>query len=339
MLIPLLLLNYAYVILMTHHRIAGHIDTAEKDHAISRSLRKIGTMVEEQNQHTLELQAFVESLQGQLTEKEHGIVIEKLNDQISSQQEEATEKLAQVRASLNGAIGDASAPKYLGEKEIRKERKGLPWPTPDGWEKLGYKEIRRHFQCNSYNREAKPLPSLEDWQLLQRKYKGVVRNVIFDDPVPPTMGYTLGKEGPPPFHAGHSTGRRGRGLFASRDIRKGELVHDGRHSDISFPDGMAWRRFIFSLPTRKKACDVIDWTWTQNTGKKKLLKIFSAINISVLLNEGDNGDYKKTSGLSTISSKKKYACKNCNVNPRSKASSKFIALRDIKMGEWRYINP
>ena len=122
-----------------------------------------------------------------------------------------------------------------------------------------------------------------------------------------------GNGNPPPYYAGH--GERGRGLFASRDIKKGELVHDGSKSDIQFPsddDGLAWRRLVFNLP-RNKACDVIDWSWTAQTEKGGKYKLFSAVDISVLCN-GGNDD--------TI-----------NVNPLSEFTSEMYATRDIKKGE------
>ena len=34
-------------------------------------------------------------------------------------------------------------------------------------------------------------------------------------------------------------------------------------SDVVFLNGLSWRKFIFSLP-RERACDMIDWTWTQH---------------------------------------------------------------------------
>ena len=73
-------------------------------------------------------------------------------------------------------------------------------------------------------------------------------------------------------------------------IKKGELEHDGDVSNIMFPSGMAWRKYyILSLP-RKKACDVIDWTWTQQTEEGGECHMFAAMNISVLLNNGENNE-------------------------------------------------
>ncbi|KAL7528824.1 hypothetical protein ACHAXR_006644 [Thalassiosira sp. AJA248-18] len=192
-----------------------------------------------------------------------------------------------------------------------KLRKQTPWPKPDGWESYGFHQIRHHFKCRAYaHDQTKRLLTEEDWKVFQTAYKAIVdETATFDDPVSPSMGYTL-VDGPPPYYAKHSYGK-GRGLFASRNIKKGELVHDGFTSDIKFPDGMSWRRFIFSLP-RDRACDQVDWTWTQRKDDGKF-GIFSAINISILLNSGDED--------------------SINISPESPVSSKFYATRDIKRGE------
>jgi len=191
-----------------------------------------------------------------------------------------------------------------------------PWPKPNGWEAYGFYKTRHHFKCKNHSHDrTKPLPSLQDWQFLRDRYKEIITEDLvttFDDPVPPTMGYSLGKDaGPAPFYAAFSE-KGGRGLFASRDIAKGELVLDGDRSDFVFPNAMAWRRYVFSLP-RTKACDVIDWCWTQRTEARGKYQIFSSMNISVLLNGGDEKDQ--------------------NVNPISSTDTKMYAARDIKKDE------
>jgi hypothetical protein len=186
-------------------------------------------------------------------------------------------------------------------------------PKPRGWEKLGFDDIREHFACEEYSHNIeKPLPTLEDWEYLRNRYIEIVdKDAVFEDAVPPTEGYTYDENGPPPYYASH--GERGRGLFASRDIKQGEFIHDGTKSDIEFPGGEAWRLYILSLP-RYRACDVIDWSWTQKTSRDGEYKIFSAMNISILLN---GADYMH----------------ELNVKPLSNISSRFYALRDIKKGE------
>ncbi len=75
----------------------------------------------------------------------------------------------------------------------------------------------------------------------------VDETATFDDAIPPTEGYTLGNGRPVPYVAGYSSDGKGRGLFAKRNIKEGELIHD-IHGDVTFPSGMAWRKFVFNLP-------------------------------------------------------------------------------------------
>jgi len=103
--------------------------------------------------------------------------------------------------------------------------------------------------------------------------------------------------------------RQGQGAVRIARYKKGELVHDGNDSDVQFPSADAWRKYIFSMP-RKKACDMIDWTWTQQTEEGGEYVIFAAMNISVLLNTGGKRDI--------------------NINPSSSYTSRMYATRDIK---------
>ncbi|KAL3817250.1 hypothetical protein ACHAXA_009537 [Cyclostephanos tholiformis] len=98
-------------------------------------------------------------------------------------------------------------------------------PKPKDWEKFNYHETRAHFDCDEYAEDlVKPLPTLKDWEYLRSKYIEIVDNhAVFDDPVPPTDGYTFDENGSPPYYASHS--ERGRGLFASRNIKK-EDIHN-----------------------------------------------------------------------------------------------------------------
>eukprot|EP00984_Skeletonema_dohrnii_P035965 scaffold36387_cov250-Skeletonema_dohrnii-CCMP3373.AAC.1 len=82
---------------------------------------------------------------------------------------------------------------------------------------------------------------MKKWQMILNAYnKEVDSSYKFDQIVPPTQGYLFDEistryligarynnEGVPPFHAESRNMGRRRGLFASWDIRKGEVVHDG----------------------------------------------------------------------------------------------------------------
>ena len=141
-----------------------------------------------------------------------------------------------------------------------------------------------------------------------------------NDLVPPTLGYSLtpGVPVPPPYHAKLSPGK-GRGLFASRDIDKGELVHDGTVSDIIFPDAMTYRTFVFSLPTNFN-CDALEWVWMQQLEQDGGYHLLMGINISSLMNSGGR-DWNDAES------------KTVNCVPENEYSGKFYATRGIKEGE------
>ena len=185
---------------------------------------------------------------------------------------------------------------------------------PNDWVEWGFTKIRRKFKCDQYvNNEIKPLPSMEYWQMILDAYNEQVdKSYKFDELVPPTQGYRFNEAGAQPYYAKVSDGKD-RGLFASRDIKEGEVVHDGTKSDVVFPDALAWRRFVFALP-RKAACDMTEWSWTQRLENDGPMKLLTAINISVLMNMGLNPA-------------------QINAVPKSSTSSLFYATQDIKKGE------
>eukprot|EP00984_Skeletonema_dohrnii_P002606 scaffold912_cov121-Skeletonema_dohrnii-CCMP3373.AAC.7 len=185
---------------------------------------------------------------------------------------------------------------------------------PSGWETTSFHEMYTHFNCSSHAYDdTKPIPTLDQWLSMREQYNQHVDSTTsFNDPIPPTDGYTFKKNERPPFYAKLSPGK-GRGIFASRDIQKGELVHDGSNSDVVFPDGPSFRQFVFALP-RTMACDVMEWTWTQQFQEGGDYHICLAINISSLMNTGDDED-------------------EVNALPTSSMTAMFYATRDIRKDE------
>ena len=70
-------------------------------------------------------------------------------------------------------------------------------------------------------------------------------------------------------------GKIGRGLFSTRRIKEGEIIHDGEIDSVLFPSPASFREFIFALP-RNRACDMLDWVWTQRESDKDPLKLYTA---------------------------------------------------------------
>mmetsp|Transcript_11395 Transcript_11395/g.22811 ORF Transcript_11395/g.22811 Transcript_11395/m.22811 type:complete len:347 (-) Transcript_11395:75-1115(-) len=195
-----------------------------------------------------------------------------------------------------------------------------PVPRPKNWKTWGYHGFRDNFRCHGYlSDRTKPLPTMEDWETMLKAYNQVVDPTYkFDPDIPPTQGYRLNEDGAQPYYAKLSPGK-GRGLFASRDIQKGEIVHDGNKSDVVFPDGLSWKRYMFALP-RTMACDQAEWTFTQKFKEGGPMRVVSSLNIAILMNEGN-----------TIL--------DVNVQPEdengnpSEYSAVFYAMRDIKKDE------
>jgi hypothetical protein len=187
-------------------------------------------------------------------------------------------------------------------------------PRPYDWQLWGIHRFRREFNCSGYLADqTKPLPDMDYWQIMLDAYNQEVDGTYkFDDIVPPTRGYRLDENGPQPYYAKLSPGK-GRGVFASRDIKKGEIVHDGTKSDVVFPDATSFRRFMFALP-REMACDASEWIFTQRFEQDGPMRIVSSLNIAILMNEGNNQT-------------------EVNVEPENDYSSVLRAMRDIKEGE------
>ena len=155
--------------------------------------------------------------------------------------------------------------------------------------------------------------------LLDRDFPQVYRDVVnsthkFEDVVLSSEGYSFDDQhNRPPFYAAKSD-IGGRGLFASRFINKGEKVHDGPRSSVEFPSAVVFRDYIFSL-TRNRACDALCWSWTHYVPERGETKIYTAFDISILMNDGED---------------------DSNVGPRNTSDQEkeiLYALRDIEKDE------
>ena len=83
------------------------------------------------------------------------------------------------------------------------------------------------------------------------------------------------------------------------------------------PDADTSREYIFSLSEIlvEKACDMLEWCWTQND-KDKVLRLRCSMNIAILMNAG-------------------YSDSQVNIGPEQDddPDARFYAKRDIKKDE------
>ena len=102
-------------------------------------------------------------------------------------------------------------------------------------------------------------------------------------------------------------------------------MHVGANSDSVVPDAGTYREYIFSLSeiSVEKACDMLEWTWTQED-KDEVLRIFVSMNIAILMNKEDSYYYDSEVNVGEV-----------NVGPEwdDDPDSRFYAKRDIKKDE------
>lgn len=149
------------------------------------------------------------------------------------------------------------------------------------------KQMYQSRNCDEILKGARPLYTKEQWQRFRdiwklqggkdpsKMYK---RNDRRNSKAPPDLV--------PPFYAAQTRNGRGRGVFASRDIKKGEMTYGGTKHYIFFYDGHSYRRFLEAL-TDEEACDIMKFTWPQHgIGPKGESVIWGPMDDMALQNHG-----------------------------------------------------
>ncbi len=165
----------------------------------------------------------------------------------------------------------------------------------EDWESYGFEDMYSYFNCYEHARNPnKKLYNSRMWEALR---KGFDQQLFFNES---------------PYYSDYSEGK-GRGAFAKRNIRKGEIVHDGLRNIVFFRDGDSWRDFIFSIPSSRMACDVLEWTWMQDVIFEGNLMLCLNLDDAAFLNNGGESE--------------------SNIAPISEKSLTFYATRDIEKDE------
>ncbi len=90
----------------------------------------------------------------------------------------------------------------------------------------------------------------------------------------------------PPFKAGQTKNGKGRGVFATRDIKKGEMTYGGSKHYIFFKTGHDYRRFLDAFDD-EMSCDLMKFVWPQKyIGPKNEALIWGTMSDNALMNDG-----------------------------------------------------
>lgn len=172
-------------------------------------------------------------------------------------------------------------------------------------------QMRRSRNCQTYSTEVRPLYTEEDWRRFRRIYTDTGGGTIAVD-APEPAGFV------PPMRSGQTTDGKGRGVFATRDLRRGERTYGGKRNFAFFRDGPSYRAFLAALADGE-ACDVMMWAWTMTSwgGTVDEPLVLLPLDDNSFQNSGSDGEEANTG------CPPEYTC----------GMFDEFALRDIKEGE------
>mmetsp|Transcript_4248 Transcript_4248/g.8167 ORF Transcript_4248/g.8167 Transcript_4248/m.8167 type:complete len:347 (-) Transcript_4248:195-1235(-) len=199
----------------------------------------------------------------------------------------------------------SSTTQQTKRQHLPKTRNGLK--TSD-WKKFNHRKLKTYFGCDKLFEKPRPLITKREWIYFRHLYNQHVeeeqQNV--GDKVNKDVSYKMGKD---PFDTpveGAFTPGKGRGLIASRDIAKGELIFTGSNNTIVFTTGDSWRNFVWYLghappPPQTNgvaspyvegfACDILAWSWNQRIPDENgPMQAVVDIDESSLLNSPSSGE-------------------------------------------------
>ena len=118
-------------------------------------------------------------------------------------------------------------------------------------------EMKQSRSCDIIFSSQRPLYSKDDWQYLRDLWSSQqegAKQLKLEKTKKNTTNFI------PPIQSGQTIDGKGRGLFATRDIKKGEMIFNGElqlDNLIKFTDGQSYRKFVYAIEDDGMACDVI----------------------------------------------------------------------------------
>jgi hypothetical protein len=156
---------------------------------------------------------------------------------------------------------------------------------------MGQEDLEEYFECDKiFGYATRPILSESSWMTMRRTYHEMVGPdkcsiVPFSET---ENGFHV------PYEVKEAPPGKGRGIFATTNIRKGTLVHDS--NSAVFVDGTSFRRYLAHLPNHL-ACEAMQFHYVYYFGDDEHDANAHAINgtayIVLVMDEGSlmNEDY------------------------------------------------
>ena len=125
------------------------------------------------------------------------------------------------------------------------------------------KQLKQLKKCSSLQ-NPRPLYTSQDWQRLQSIYKSLGGGTVDYSGTVDYPESDVELDFIPPFKSDYTTDNKGRGIFATRYIQKGEMTYGDKKNYAFFSSGDEYRRFINKV-TDEEACDIMMWSWPQES--------------------------------------------------------------------------
>ncbi|KAL7471831.1 hypothetical protein ACHAXS_012708 [Conticribra weissflogii] len=126
---------------------------------------------------------------------------------------------------------------------------------------MSLRQLQNHYECQSCDSSAtRTLPTPQHWQTLRTIYRSLGGTTVEHDETNTPEDFI------PPTRSGHTTDGKGRGIFATRTIRKGERTYGGKKNFAFFSTGDEFRNYVDAVANQlsnEAACDIMMWAWVQ----------------------------------------------------------------------------
>lgn len=123
------------------------------------------------------------------------------------------------------------------------------YDTDDGYQ--GY--LWGRYDCKTIFSSPRPLTNTSTWDLLKDTFRTIFKGN--------ETWFNQGSGFKVPVEVRYAP-NKGRGVFASEFIPKGELVWSAANNVVMFSDGQSYEEFLDAIP-QDLACDVLQWAYVE----------------------------------------------------------------------------